>query len=168
MLSIGAGQIINDLRLAVTAPWGVELKENILVVVNHNLVIVLRNDNSDRAFLLLWDGLRLDAWLDLSGDEVINELADFLLSELLGLVIRKLLVVVRLLNSESGELADLEVEVGGMLTESLGVNSGEVDGALVLDGEGLQLFGKLLTLFGGLGENVGEGDTSLFNSVSIN
>ena len=137
MLSISAGQIINDLRLAVTAPWGVELKQNILVVVNHNLVIVLRNDNSDRAFLLLWDGLRLDAWLDLSGDEVINELADFLLSEFLGLVIRKLLILVRILDSESRELADLKVEVGGMLTESLGVNSGEVDGTLMLDGEGL-------------------------------
>lgn len=152
----------------MTAPWGVELKENILVVVNHNLVIILRNDNSDRAFLLLRNGLRLDAWLDLSGNEVINELTDFLLSELLGLVIRKLLVLVRLLDSESGELADLEVEVGGMLTEILGVNSGEVDGTLVLDGEGLQLLGKLFTLFGGLGEDVGEGYTSLFNSVSIN
>ena len=152
----------------MTTPWGIELKENILVVVNHNLVIVLRNDNGDRAFLLLWDGLRLDAWLDLSGNEVINELADFLLSELLGLVIRKLLVLVRLLDSESRKLADLEVEVSGMLTESLGINGSEVDGTLVLDGEGLQLFRKLFTLFSGFGEYVGEGDTSLFNSVSIN
>jgi hypothetical protein len=48
-----------------------------------------------------------------------------------------------------------------VLTESGRVNGSEVDLALVLLGEGLDLSGKAGALLFGLGEDVGEGDLGL-------
>jgi hypothetical protein len=119
----------------VSAPWGVELDENVLVVVNDLSLVVVGDDDGDGALLLLGNGLRLDAWVDLSGDEIIHERCDLRGGERAG--VRELLVLVRLLDGESGELAGLEVEVSSVLSEGLGVNGREVDGALVLGSEGL-------------------------------
>lgn len=151
------------LRLAVTAPWCVELEKNILVVVKDEVVVVVGNDNGDRALLLLWDGLGLDAGLDLSGNEVINKLANVLSGNLLGLLVGELLVLVRLLDGEGGPLANLEVEVAGVLAEGLGVDGSEVDHALVFGSDGFKFLSKLLALLRSLSKDVSERNTSLYD-----
>ena len=60
-----------------------------------------------------------------------------------------------MLNGKCRVFADFEVEVAGVRTKGRGVNGREVDGALVLDGEGLQGVGEGGALFGGFGEDVG-------------
>lgn len=152
---------LGNIRLAVTAPGSVELEQDILVVVNDLGLVGVGNDDGDRALLLLGNGLGLDAGLDLSTKVVLNVLGDGLLGDLLLLVEGELLVLGRVLDGEGGPLADLEVEVGTVLTESLSVNSGEVDDTLLLFGNGLQGLGEFLALLGSLSEDVGEGNASL-------
>lgn len=131
----------------MTAPWSIELDQDIFLVVKDNFIVVLGNDNGDWAILLLWNSLRFDAWLDLASNEVVNELANGLSSKLVGLVEWELLVLDSLLDSESWPLANLEVEVATVLSEGLCVNGGEVDLALVLLGDLLEVLGEGLTLF---------------------
>jgi hypothetical protein len=50
----------------VTAPRGIELEQDILVVVDDELLVALTDNNGDRALLGLGDGLGLDARLDLA------------------------------------------------------------------------------------------------------
>jgi hypothetical protein len=152
--------VLGSKGLAVTAPGGVELDQDILVGVHDNLVVVLGNNDGDGAVVLLGDGVGLDAGVDLAGNEFVEELADLLLGEVSALE-GVLLVLRGVLDGESGPLADLEVEVTSVLTESRGVNGSKVDLALVLLGDRLKGGGKSLTLLGCLGENVGEGDTGL-------
>jgi hypothetical protein len=145
----------------VSAPWCVKLNEDILLVIENNLVVVLGDNNSDWAVLRLWDSLRLDRWIDLSIGKVINKLANVLRGDLLGLVVWELLVLGGLLDGECGPLVSLEVKVASVLSEGLGVNGSEVDLALVLLSDGLELLGECVTLLCGLGEDVGERKTGL-------
>lgn len=152
--------VLGSKGLAVTAPGGVELNQDILVGVHDNLVVVLGNNDGDGAVVLLGDGVGLDAGVDLAGNERVKELSNLLLGEVSALE-GELLVLLGVLNGEGGPLANLEVEVTSVLAECLGVNSSKVDLALVLLGDRLEGGGKSLTLLGSLGEDVGEGDTGL-------
>jgi len=143
------------------APWGVELDEDVLVLVHDDIVIVVGHNHMYRPVLLLWDGLGLDAWLDLAVDEVLDELADFLRAELLLLVERELLVLDRLLDGEGGPLVDLKVQVASMRAIRLCVDDSEVDGTLVFLCDIFQRPGELCTLLRSLGENVRKRDASL-------
>jgi hypothetical protein len=152
--------VLGSKRLAVTAPGGVEFNQNILVGVHDNLVVVLGDNDGDGAVVLLGDGVRLDAGVDLAGNEVVEEFANLLDGEVSALK-GELGVLLGVLDGESGPLASLEVEVASVLTECLCVNGSKVDLALVLLGDRLEGGGKSLTLLGGLGEDVGEGNTGL-------
>jgi hypothetical protein len=150
--------------LAVSAPGGVEFNKNVLLVVDHEVLVALGDDDSGTGLLLLGDGLALDAGLDLAGDEVVNERADSLLADVLGstlLGVGELLVLGDVLDGECGPGADLEVQVAGVLAESGSVDGSEVDLSAVLLGDRLEVGGERLTLLGGLGEDVGEGKTGL-------
>jgi hypothetical protein len=129
------------------------------------LLVVIRNNNVDGSILLLGDWLRLDARGHLSIDKLLNELIDILVSNLLALVKGKFLILDRLLDSESWEFANLEIEVGGMGTEGFGINNSEVDLALVLDSNGSDLFCKGRALFRGLCEDIRQGNASLFARI---
>ena len=152
--------VLGSKRLAVTAPGSVELDQDILVGVHDNLVVVLGDNNGDGTVVLLGDGLGLDAGVDLAGDKVVKELGNLLCGEVSALE-GELLVLLSVLDGESGPLADLEVEVASVLTEGLCVDGGEVDLALVLLGDRLEGSSESLTLLGSLGEDVGEGNTGL-------
>lgn len=150
--------------LAVSAPRSVELEKDILLVVHHNILVVLGHNNSDWTLLLLWDRLALDRWLNLASNEVLEKLANLLLADRLGVTgvgVRELLVLGDVLDGEGGPLADLEVEVAGVLAKGGGVDGGEVDLALVLLSDGLEGVGERSALFGGLGEDVGERNAGL-------
>lgn len=165
VLEVAVGELGSELivlggeSLAVTAPGSVELEEDILVVIEDNVVVALGNNNGDGALLGLGDGLGLDAGLNLAGNEVVDELGNLVVGDLLLLVEGELLVLGDLLDSERGELVGLEVQVAGVSTESLSINGGEVDLAAVLLSNGLESLGELLSLLGGLGEDVGKGNT---------
>ena len=90
----------------MTAPRGVELEEYVFVVVHNDVFVVVGYNNLNGAFLLLWDRLRLDAWLDLSIDEILDERTNVFLGELLSLVERVLLILDGFLDGESRPLAN--------------------------------------------------------------
>lgn len=144
----------------MTAPRSVELNEDVLVVVEDDILVVVGDDGGDGAVVGLGNGFRLDAGLDLTSEEVVDELANLLLGDLGLLVVGELLVLLGALDSESGPGADLQVKVTSVLAEGLGVDGGEVDRALVLESEGLELLGELLALLGSLSEDVCEGKAS--------
>jgi len=97
-----------NLRLAVTAPGSIELDQNVLLVVEHNVLVVLRDDHRHRSFLLLWDRLGLDAGFDLAINIVLHKLAHVLLGDLRPAE-GELLIIDCVLDSEGRPLADLEV-----------------------------------------------------------
>lgn len=156
--------VLGRKSLAVTTPWRVELNQDILVVVHHDVLVVLGDHDRGRALLLLRDRLRLDGWLDLASHIFVNELANVLgrklLLRALGRV-RELLALLRVLNGKGGPVADLEVQVATVLAKGLGVDGREVDLALLLLSNGLESLRKLLALLRGLGEDVCERDASL-------
>ena len=145
----------------MTAPWCVELDEDVLLVVHNHFLVVLGHDDSHGAILLLWDRLALDAGFELAADKLVTELANDLLSELLLLVQGVFLSLDGILDGKGGPRANLEVEVLAVLAVGLCVEGGEVDLALVLLGDGLEVLGELLALFGGFGEDVGKGKVGL-------
>jgi len=150
--------------LAVSAPGGVKLDENILLVVDDKVLVALGDDDSGTSLLLLGDGLALDAGLDFASDKVLNERSDRLLGKVLGralLGVGELLVLGDVLDGERGPGADLEVQVAGVLAESGSVDGSEVDLSAVLLSDGLEVSGERLALLGGLGEDVGEGKAGL-------
>jgi hypothetical protein len=149
------------IRLAVSAPRGVELDQNILGIIHDNLLVVVGDHNGDGAIIGLGNGLGLDAGLDLSGKDILDELGDFSGHEGLGLVIRVLLVGSGIVKSESRELLGIKVEVASMGTEGLGIDGRNVDLALELLSEGLEVGGVLVTLLLGLGEDVGKRNSGL-------
>jgi hypothetical protein len=102
-------RIADNLRLAVSAPRSVELNEDILLIVDDNLLVVTSNNNGDRSLLGLRDRLGLNARLDLSVKDILDELANLLYIELLVLVVWVLRVLGGLLDSEGGELLGLKV-----------------------------------------------------------
>ncbi|KAH4295492.1 hypothetical protein HBI01_156720 [Parastagonospora nodorum] len=129
-----------------------------LLVDSGNLVGAVVLDELDKVL----DGprARVVDRLDLAGEEVLDKSANVLLGDLLVLVVGELLVLVGALDGESGPGASLEVKVSSVLAERLGVDGGEVDGTLVLEGEGLQLLGEVVALLLGLGEDVGQRNAS--------
>ena len=145
----------------MTTPGSVELNEDVLLVVNDNLVVVLADDSGDGSLLGLGDGLGLDARLNLATQDVLDELADLLGVELLLLVVGVLGVLAGLLDSEGGELLRLQIQVAGVSTEELSIQGNNVDVTAVLLSDGTEVLGELLTLLSGLGEDIGQGDTSL-------
>lgn len=149
------------LRLAVAAPGCVELDQDVLLIVQDDVFVVVRDDDLDGPFLSFWNRLRLDAGRDLAGQKVVDELADALFGELGALIEGELLVLDGLLDGEGGPLGGVEVEVLAVLAEGFGVDRGEVDLALVFLGNGLELFGEGFALFRGFGEDVGEGEAGL-------
>lgn len=67
-----------------------------------------------------------------------DEFANIVVGNLLGLVEGELLVLDSLLNGESGPFAIFEVQVCRMCAERFGVDGGEVDSALELFGKGFE------------------------------
>ena len=122
----------------MTAPWCIEFEEDVILVINDNVFVVMRHDDLDWTFLLLWNGLRLHASLDLAIDKVLNELADVIMGDFLLLAIRELGVFHSILNGKGRPFAILEIQIGRMGSKSFGVNGGEVHSSLVLLSEWLQ------------------------------
>lgn len=116
----------------MTTPWGIVFHEYVLCIVHDDLVVVVRYHDLNGAFLRFGNRLRLDARLDLAIHKVLNEFGDVVVGELLALVKGELLVLDRFLDGESGPFISLQVEVAGVGAESLCVNSGKADDALVL------------------------------------
>lgn len=150
-----------DLRLAVTTPGGVKLDQNILLIVDNNVLIVVCNNGSHRSIVLFGYGLRLDARLNLTSQEIVNKLANMLLGELSALLERELLILGCVLNGESGPFTDFEVQILCMLTKSLCVDGGNVDLSLMLCGNGLECLCQFFTLLRSFSEDVGEGKARL-------
>ena len=145
----------------MAAPWGIEFDENIFVFFDHDLVVVLGDDNGDRPFLLLGNGLRLDAWLHLAINKVLNEATNIGLGQLLALVKWKFLVLDGLLDGERGPLVNFQIQVAGVSAESFGVNSSKADRTLVLFSQGLQGRSEFRAFFRSLSEDIRERDTRL-------
>lgn len=152
-----------NLRLAVTAPWCIELNEDVLGLVQDNVGVVL-SDNSGHRTLLFRNRLTLDAGLNVAGNKVVKELGNVLLRNVLAGE-GELLVLLSVLDGESRPFADLEVQVGSVLAEGLGINGGKANLTLVLLGDRPEIVGKRLALLGSVGEDVSEGNTSLREDV---
>lgn len=156
--------VLGSKGLAVSTPGSVVLDKDILLVFLHNLLEVVANDDSDGSLLGLGDGLGLDAGFNLAGEDILDEFANFLGVKLLVLVVRVLGVLGALsdfLDSESGELLGLKVEIAGVGTEELSIKGHDVDLSTVLLSDGAEVSSELLTLLGGLGEDVGKGNSGL-------
>jgi hypothetical protein len=145
----------------VSAPRSIVLKQDVLLVINHDFLVVVGHHDCHRAVVRRRDRLALDARLDLARNEVIEELANRLLVDLLGLVIGILLVALDVLDGECRPLVDFQVQVASMRTKCLSINSREVNLALVLLGDGLKIVCQFGTLLRRLGEDVCEWDTGL-------
>lgn len=161
---LGELVVLGGEGLAVSAPGGVELKKNVLVVVDDEVLVALGDNHGGTRLLLLGNRLALDAGLNLALNELLNESADSLLADVLGgtlLGVGELLVLGDVLDGESGPGADLKVKVAGVLAESGSVDGSEVDLSAVLLSDGLQVGGERLALLRGLGEDVGEGKARL-------
>ena len=149
------------IRFAVAAPWCVELDQNVLAVVEDNVLVVLSNDNSDRAVVLLGNGLALDRGLNLAGKVVTNKSPDVLLCKLIVLVEGEFLVLGDILDRKRRKLVSHEVEVTSVSSEGFGVDGGEVDRAFVLLSDRLERGSELLAFLWSLGEDVCEGQAGL-------
>src|SRR2546423_8069055 len=137
----------------MTAPWSVELDQNIFLVIKHDILVVFGHNHCHRSFLLLWNGLGFDTWLNLTVNIILDELAHVLLGNF-SPGERELLVLDCILNGEGRPFADLEIQVSGVGTESFGINGCEVNFAFVLLSERLELSGELCPLLGSFREYV--------------
>ncbi len=149
------------LRFAVTTPGGVELEEDIILIVQNDLLVIIGHNDLNRALLFLWNRLRLHAGVDLAINEILDEGANIIVCKLLSLVKRKFLVLDCLLDGESWPFAILEVKVTSMRAEGLGVNGGEADDTLVLFCEGFKFSGQFSALLRCFCEYIGQWDASL-------
>ena len=145
----------------MTTPWRIVFQKNVLVVVDDEILVVVCNDDLNRALLLLWDWFRLDARLRLAVNEVLDEFGNIIMSDLLLLVKGELLVLDGLLDGESGPLVGREVEISSMRTERFSINSSKVDSTLMLCGKRLEGLGEFFALFWGLCEDIGKWKSSL-------
>lgn len=152
---------MKNLRLAVSAPGSVELNQHILFVVNDNLLVVAADNNSNRSLLGLGDGLGLETRFNLALKDVLDELADILGINLLGLIVRVLGVLGSVLDSESRELLGLKVKVAGVSAEELSIKGNNVDSSTVVLSDGTEISSELLALLGSLGKDVSQGNTGL-------
>jgi hypothetical protein len=145
----------------MTTPWGIVFNQDVLIIVHDNLSIIVSNNHMNGSILFLRKRLGLDAGLNLAVNKVLNEGTNILLSKCFALVEGEFLVLDSLLDGEGGPLVDLQVEITSVGSESLSVDGGEVDNTFVLLSEGLEGVCELFAFFRGLGEDVGQGDTSL-------
>ena len=111
------------------------------------------HNDRNSILLFLWDGLGFDAWFKLALNEVLDESADLLLSELVALE-GVLLVLDGLLDGERWEGVGGEVEVGSVSTKGFGVNGSKIELAPVLLCNRLEGLGELSSLFRGLCEDI--------------
>lgn len=114
----------------------------------------MRDDHRDGTFLLLGNGLGLYARLNLAIKDILYEVSNVLMGKLLGLIKGELGVLSDILDGERWEFPLVKVKVSGMSTESLGINSREIDDALVLLCNGFESFGEFSTFLGSFGEDV--------------
>ena len=121
-------------------PRSVEFQENILVLL-HDFLVAVGDNNSDRTVLLLGNGFGLDAWLNFAIHEFLDKGTNFGLIDLLILVKGEFLVLDGLLDCECRPLVSLQVEVACVSTELLRIYCGEIDGALVFLSNRLELDG---------------------------
>ena len=104
--------------LAVAAPWGVELDEDIVVVVGNDLLEVLPDDDLDRLRVVGGDLFGLEEGGQLAIGEVVDELGDRLDGDALGLAFEGELlhVVCGVEDADGGEVGLCNTDE---LTESL-------------------------------------------------
>ena len=140
----------------MTTPWGIELKEDIILVVDHDVLVIVSHDDLNGTFLFFGDRLRLDTWVDLAIQEVLDKSADIVMGDLLGLIIWEFLVFHSLLDREGWPFAVFEIQVACVSAKSLCVNGGKVDGTLVPLRERFQDICELAALLGRLSEDVCE------------
>ena len=143
------------LRFAVTAPWGIEFEKNIIVVVQNDFLVIVGYHDLDRALLLLRNRLRLDAGVNLALHKLLDESADLVVRDFLGLVKGEFLVLESLLDSKCGPFAIFEVEVTSVCAECLGINGGEAEDPLVLLCQWLEFNCQFSPLLWGFSEYVG-------------
>ena len=143
------------LRFAVTAPGGVEFEENIVVVVQNNFLVIVGYHDLNRTLLLLWNWLRLDAGVNFALNKFLDEGADLVVCDFLGLVKGEFLVLNSLLDSKCGPFAVFEVEITSVCAECLGINGGEAEDPFVLLCQWLKFNCQFSPLFWGLREYVG-------------
>lgn len=147
----------------MSAPWGIELNQHILGVVQDNVLVSMGHHNNDRASLFFGNRLRLDAGLHLASNKFLDKGPDRLLCQRVSLK-GVLLVLDRLLNGKGGPLVGEQVKIASMSTKSLCVDGCKVDGALEFLSNGPEGLGERLALFLGLSEDVSERNTRLANS----
>lgn len=160
---VGLSELLVDggQALAVAAPGGVELNQNVLVlVVLDNLGVSGGDNDLDGAVVLLGNSLGLDRGLDSAGQDILSQLLHLLNSELTLLVQGELGAGDDVLDTKSGPLL-LQVDVGSVGAELGGVNVSEVHLALEGLGDGLNLGAVLGALLGSGEEEVGEGETRI-------
>lgn len=145
----------------MSTPGSVELDEDILLVVDNNLLVVTTNDNGDRALLSLRNGLRLNAGIHFTVNDILNELANVLSVNLFGLIVRVLGILGSVLDSESREVLGLKVEVASVGAIEFSIKGNNVNGAAVLFSDGTEIGRELLPLLGGLSKDVSQGNAGL-------
>ncbi len=145
----------------MTAPRRIVFQKNVLVVIDDEVLVVVCNDDLNRALLLLWDWFRLDTRLRLAVNEVLDEFGNIIMGDLLLLVKGELLVLDGLLDGESGPFVGHEVEISSMRTERFSIDSSKVDSTLMLCGKRLEGLGKFFALFWSLCEDIGKRKSSL-------
>ena len=143
------------LRFAVTAPRGVEFEKNIVIVIQNNFLVVVGYHDLNRALLLLWNRLRLDAGVNLALNKLLDESANLVVRNFLVLVKGEFLVLDSLLDSKCGPFAIFEVEVTSVCTECLGINGSEAEDPLMLLCQWLEFNCQFSPLFWGFREYVG-------------
>ena len=145
----------------MSTPGCVEFKKDILVFIKDNVLVGVRHDNSDWAFLGLGNRLRLDARLRLAIKNILDKFTNVLGLELLVLVIGVLGMLLGVLDGKGREFLRVQVEVSSVGAEQLSIDCGDVDSALVFLGNRLEVLGKLIALLLGFGENVCQWNTGL-------
>lgn len=139
----------------MSTPWGIELNEDILAVIEDNLFEFHGDQSEDGPLLGLRDGLAPQRGLELAGGVFLEEGSDGLSAELLRLVEGILHLSRDFLDDECGPLANSEVHRLAMFSESVGVNPGKVDLASVFLSEWLErLDESVLALVDGVNEEV--------------
>lgn len=117
----------------MSTPWRIEFNKHILLIVDDNFIVVMGHNNLDGSFLLLRNGLRLDAGFNFAVDKVLDKLSDIVVRNFFGLVIGKFQVLHGFLNRKGGEFIGFKVQVSGVGTKGFGINNSKVYFALVLD-----------------------------------
>lgn len=141
------------------APGGIELDEDILRIVKHNLIELLPHKRENRLILTLRNRLTLQLRLQPPLHERLNMLLHPLRTKLSGLVERVLQLLADILDDEARPFRLDEVQCFGVVAEFDGVDPDEVQCGFVFGGDGLD--GVDCGFFGlgdgGVEEDVGEG-----------